>query len=161
MSDKHSFFMVDDDEVSVRLMEMLLEKGGHTVFSTTDSKTAFQKILQKKPDCVLLDIMMPGLDGFELLRQLRRERWLAETKIVMLTSRSYDFDRKRAISLGADGYCTKPIDPRIADHLLEIIQDKMVVTFWGTRGTLPVPGKKSLKYGGNTSCVSLSLPREY
>lgn len=161
MSEKHSVFIVDDDEVLILIMKKLLEKAGHTVFSTTVSTTALQEIIQRKPDCILLDIMMPDLDGFELLGQLRHEPALAETKIVMLSSKSYEFDRKRAISLGADGYLTKPVDPTIVDHLQEIIEDKMALTFWGTRGTLPVPGEKSLKYGGNTSCVSLSLPREH
>lgn len=161
MSEKHSFFMVDDDEILILIMKELLEEAGHTLFSTTASTTALQEIIQRKPDCVLLDIMMPVLDGFELLGQLRRESVLTETKIVMLSSKSYEFDRKRSISLGADGYLTKPVDPTIVDHLQEIIEDKMALTFWGTRGTLPVPGEKSLKYGGNTSCVSLSLPREH
>ena len=161
MSEKHSFFMVDDDEMLIMIMKELLEQAGHTLFSTTTSTTAREEIIQRKPDCILLDIMMPELDGFELLGQLRREPKLAETKIVMLSSKPYEFDRKRSISLGADGYFTKPVDPTIVDHLQEIIEDKMALTFWGVRGTLPVPGEKSLKYGGNTSCVSLSLPREH
>ncbi len=161
MSEKHSFFMVDDDEILIMIVKELLGKAGHTLFSTTVSTTALQDIIQRKPDCVLLDIMMPELDGFELLGQLRREPTLSETKIAMLSSKPYEFDRNRAFSLGADGYFTKPVDPTIVSHLEEIIEDKMTLTFWGTRGTLPVPGKKSLKYGGNTNCVSLSMPRGY
>jgi CheY-like chemotaxis protein/ribonuclease BN (tRNA processing enzyme) len=155
----YSFFIVDDDEDVIIILTRLLESKGHKVSSTMVSNTALQEIIHIKPDCIVLDIMMSDMDGFELLKLLRHESELDASKIVMLSSKAFDFDRRRALELGADDYITKPIDPSsIVDQLQKIIGDSIEMRFWGVRGMLPVPGNKTLKYGGNTSCVSLSLP---
>ena len=74
--------------------------------------------------------------------------------------RPYEFDRKRALKFGADGFILKPINPKtFLGELEKIAEDKIEMTFWGVRGTLPVPGEGSLKYGGNTSCVTLEFAK--
>ncbi len=161
MDKSMKFFVVDDDPVILKLVKTLLEAGGHSVTCTNSSDDAVASIQTQSPDCVLSDIMMPGMDGFELCKKLRDSDALIATKIVMMSVKTYEFDRQRARELGADGYLLKPIDPEtFLDQIRQILADQMILQYWGVRGTLPVPGRKTLKYGGNTPCVTLSLPRE-
>ena len=160
MQPKFSFYIVDDDPDIIELVGELLTPAARKVSANASGLAALPDIISQKPDCVLLDIMMPEVDGLELCRQLRLHGDLADTRIVMLTGKPYDFDRQRALALGADGYITKPMDSqRFLSQLLDIIADKIKMTFWGVRGTLPVPGPATVYYGGNTSCVSLEFPR--
>ena len=160
MAKKRKFFIVDDDRIFIKFLTKYLHSESSTVSHTTSSSSALTEILAQKPDCVILDIMMPELDGLELCRQLRREPSLDATKIIILSAKAYEFDRKRAMSFGADGYITKPVDPdTIAAQIQHIIDDRIEMTFWGVRGTLPVPGAGAIHYGGNTSCMSLAFPK--
>ncbi len=154
-------FVVDDDEVITTIVKKLLIDSGWRVEICNISTQALPGILNSKPDCVLLDIMMPGLDGLELCKQIREQDTLADTRIIMLSAKSYAFDRKRAYEFGADGYILKPPDLKnFTQELRRIVDDEFSLEFWGIRGTLPVPGKNSLRYGGNTSCVSVRFSRE-
>ncbi len=160
MHKKLTFFIVDDDRIFTGLLRRSLESASHTVHHNTSSVDAIQEIVKHVPDCVVLDVMMPEMDGLELIQRLRNEPRLAETKIVVVSGKSYEFDRKRAIAFGADGYITKPVDPKkITGQLQRIIEDRIDMTFWGVHGTLPVPSENTIKYGGNTSCVSLEFSK--
>ncbi len=155
-----SFFVVDDDPDIVELVHSLLEHDGHAVTGTTDSKTALKDILAEKPDCVLIDLMMPGTDGLDLCKLLSERKELQATKLVVISAKPYEPDRARAYEFGAHGYITKPLTPEnFTRRLYRILDDKMELTFWGVRGTLPVPGEGTLKYGGNTSCVSIEFAK--
>lgn len=158
MADSYRFYIVDDDRVSIQLMTRYLKTKGHRVSSNTSSIAALSEIFEQKPDCVILDIMMPEMDGLEILKRLRSEAALAKTKVVVVSGKSYEFDRKRAFSFGADGYIIKPIDsPSFEEQLERIIEDSVEMTFWGVHGTLPVPGDSTTRYGGNTSCMTLEF----
>ena len=104
------FFLVDDDPDTLALVSSLLTGAGHEVIVCSSSADAARDILTARPDCVITDLMMPMMDGFELTRELRRRCELAGMKIVILSAKSYDFDRRRAKEMGADGYLTKPIN---------------------------------------------------
>ena len=154
-------FLVDDDPSITSLVSILLTEGGWRVEVCNSSAQALQGIISSKPDCILLDIMMPELDGLELCKLIREQDSLADTSIVILSGKAYEFDRKRAYKLGANGYLVKPVNTNtFAAELHRIVDDKIELQFWGVRGTLPVPGKDSLRYGGNTSCVSMSFQKE-
>lgn len=155
-----SFYIVDDDPDMVAFMSAMLEEVGHKVTALTCSTTALKEIAKSKPDCALIDLMMPGFDGIELVRKLKDDPALAGTKFIVVSSKPYEFDRKRAFEIGADGYINKPLNAAtFVEKIHRILEDRMEMTFWGVRGTLPVPGEKSLKYGGNTSCVSVEFAR--
>ena len=157
MKKTYRFYLVDDDPISIQLMTRILSNSSHTVFSNTSSTAALKEITDLKPDCILLDIMMPELDGIELCKRIRKEKSLSGVPVVMVTSKIFESDRTRAFRAGAVGYISKPIDPdRLEGQLVRIIEDSLELTFWGVRGTLPVPGERAVRYGGNTSCVSLS-----
>ena len=160
MSPPYKFFIADDDRILIKRVAKYLEDAGHQVSYDTSSVSALEKIIEQKPDCVLLDIMMSEMDGFEVLKRLRAEPAMNNTRIVMISGKPYQFDRKRAFGLGADGYIIKPIDMKKSFARLEwVIQDWIELTFWGVHGTLPVPSKLTTKYGGNTSCATLEFPR--
>ena len=160
MDGQSTFCVIEDDEANLDLMTMMLEHAGHRVFPVQDSNLALDVIRQHKPDCVITDLMMAGLDGFELCKLIRQQPALEATRLIVVTAKSYDFDKRRSLQLGADGFIRKPFDPMtFVDQVQHIVADKLVLAFWGVRGTLPVPGQKSLRYGGNTNCVSLEFPR--
>ena len=155
------FFIVDDDADTLALVSRLLTDAGHEVVVRASSAGAMRDIPDARPDCVITDVMMPEMDGFELMRELRRRPELATIKIVVLSAKSYDFDRRRAKELGADGYITKPIKcETFLQTLLDIVSDRVVVHYWGVHGTLPVPGADYTRYGGNTPCVSVEIGGE-
>jgi len=157
---KYKFFIVDDDRIYLQLLSKLLEKESHEVRHNTSSINALPEIIEQKPDCVVLDMMMPEMDGLELIKRLRSEPGLNATKLIVVSGKSYEFDRKRAFTFGADGYITKPIDTtNIVAQLQRIIEDRIELSFWGVHGTLAVPGEQTTRYGGNTSCVSLEFSR--
>ena len=140
------FLIVDDDPIILQLIKAVLEEGGHSVKSYGSSLQALREISLSRPDCVIRDVIMPEMDGFELCREIRSRRELAAIKIIMCSSKSYDFDRRRAKELGADGYIVKPIRRDTLLGLInEILSDKVTVGYWGVHGTLPVPGPGSLR----------------
>lgn len=157
----YHFVIVEDDHAMAGLMAKLLIKSGHTVQHIDSGNEAIAQIPSIKPDCVLLDLMMPEVDGFTVIQELKREKGLKNTSLIVVSAKAYDFDRKQVLKQGAQGFLTKPINPAtFSDRLERILGDTMSVAFWGCRGTLPVPGEQSLKYGGNTSCVSIEFPND-
>jgi CheY-like chemotaxis protein/phosphoribosyl 1,2-cyclic phosphodiesterase len=152
-------YIVDDSRTQAEIARGLLEREGHQVTVEFSSVDALRDIPTQRPDCVLMDIMMPQLDGHELCRRLRALPELAGTKLVMMSAKAYHFERRRALEMGADGYFVKPLQPAsFAQDLARLVADTLTVGFWGVRGTLPISRKDSLRYGGNTSCVSVSFP---
>jgi phosphoribosyl 1,2-cyclic phosphodiesterase/CheY-like chemotaxis protein len=154
-----SVYIVDDSRTQAEIARALLEKSGHSVRVNQSSVDALREIPSIRPDCVLMDIMMPGVDGYELCRRLRSMSELAGTKLVMMSTKTYPFERKRAAEMGAHGYFVKPLHPAaFVQELERLVADTLTMTFWGVRGTLPVSRSDSLRYGGNTSCVSVAFP---
>jgi phosphoribosyl 1,2-cyclic phosphodiesterase len=155
------FFIVDDDSDTLALVSRLLTDAGHDVIVRSSSAGAVRDIPEARPDCVITDLMMPVMDGFELTRELRRRPELEAMKIVILSAKSYDFDRRRAKEMGADGYLTKPINrDTFLKSISEMVSDRLAVSYWGVHGTLPVPGDAYTRYGGNTPCVSVEISGE-
>ena len=155
------FFIIDDDPDAMALVSLLLTAAGHEVTVRVSSAGAIAEIAEARPDCVITDVMMPVMDGFELTRELRRNPDLAAMKILILSAKSYDFDRRRAKEMGADGYITKPINREsFLKSVNEFISNRIVLQYWGVHGTLPAPGPAYTRYGGNTPCVSVEIGGE-
>jgi CheY-like chemotaxis protein/ribonuclease BN (tRNA processing enzyme) len=156
-----NFYLVDDDADILTVLQRVLESAGHRVESSTSSVHALKHIPVSRPDCVITDIMMPEMDGFELTRELRRRPELAAMKIIVLSAKSYDFDRRRAREMGADGFVSKPFQREtLLESILEIVSSRVTVSYWGVHGTLPAPGAGYTRYGGNTPCVSVEIGGE-
>jgi len=159
MASRLRVYIVDDSRTQAEITRGLLERDGHQVDVSFSSVAALREIPAQRPDCVLIDIMMPELDGHELCRRLRALPELAATKLVMVSAKAYHYERRRALEMGADGFFQKPLDPaRFAAELARLVADTLTVGFWGVRGTLPISRRDSQRYGGNTSCVSVSFP---
>jgi DNA-binding response OmpR family regulator len=104
--------VVDDDKQIVRLVKTYLEQAGYSVLTASDGENALRIIRRERPDLVVLDLMLPERDGWEITRILRSDETLAAIPILMLTARIEDTDKILGLELGADDYMTKPFNPR-------------------------------------------------
>lgn len=104
--------VVDDDKEIVRLVRAYLEQAGFMVLAAYDGETALHTIRREKPDLVVLDLMLPDRDGWDITRVVRGDDAIAATPIIMFTARVEDADRIVGLELGADDYITKPFNPR-------------------------------------------------
>lgn len=157
---KLHFLIIDDNQDYINLTKYVFEKAGYSATIMASSVDALEKIIELQPDCVLSDLVMPTLDGLELYKKIRSIPNIKQPTFIIVSGKVYDFDRDRAFEIGVDGYLTKPYEPKkFIQDVLEIMDQKMHVQFWGVRGTFPVPGKETVNYGGNTNCVSLALPK--
>lgn len=105
--------IVDDEPDILEFLQYNLRKEGYEVVSATDGKQAITTAEREKPNLILLDIMMPELDGVETCRLLRSKKEFADTPIAFLTARDEDFSQITALDVGGDDYITKPIKPRV------------------------------------------------
>lgn len=101
--------IIDDEQSIINLVLAYLRPEGYEVHTATDGPTGLKAARRLKPDLIVLDIMLPGLDGIELLTQLRRE---SEVYVIMLTAKTEETDKIVGLSVGADDYLTKPFSPR-------------------------------------------------
>src|SRR5512135_1396204 len=104
--------VVDDDKQITRLVAIYLEKAGFSVLTAFDGENALRVIRHERPDLVVLDLMLPKQDGWEITRLIRVDEHLATIPILMLTARVEDTDKILGLELGADDYLTKPFNPR-------------------------------------------------
>jgi len=102
--------LVDDEPSIIQLSQMYLEREGYHIDSVKDGEAALIAVERSHPALVVLDVMLPKLDGFEVCRRLRASE--ADTAILMLTARDEDIDKILGLELGADDYLTKPFNPR-------------------------------------------------
>ena len=104
--------VVDDDHDIVRLIKAYLERAGYLVMSAYDGETALHILRRDHPDLLVLDLMLPDRDGWDLTRLIRANPNLAEIPVIMLTARVEDSDKIVGLEIGADDYITKPFNPR-------------------------------------------------
>lgn len=102
---------VDDERHIVRLVQVNLERAGYEVVTAYDGKDALEKVASENPDLVVLDVMMPYMDGFEVLQNLRKNQATRELPVIMLTAKAQDADVFRGWQSGVDCYLTKPFNP--------------------------------------------------
>lgn len=109
--------VVADDDADIRdLVTFKLDNAGFTVVPAADGDEALDVVLEHRPDLALLDVMMPGRSGLDVLRSIRADDSLAGTRVILLTARARDVDVDAGFSTGADDYLTKPFSPRELVH---------------------------------------------
>jgi len=101
--------VVDDEQSLTNMVRAYLEQDGHSIYTAADGPAALKAARTLKPDLVVLDVMLPGMDGIEVLQQLRRE---SDVYVLMLTARADETDKIVGLAVGADDYMTKPFSPR-------------------------------------------------
>ena len=109
---KQKVLVVDDEENIRMLVKFNLEKAGYEVLEASDGNKAIETAVNSTPDIVILDLMLPGIDGLEVCRNLKRHPRTAALPIIMLTAKSDEIDRVIGLELGADDYMTKPFSQR-------------------------------------------------
>lgn len=109
---KDTILVVEDDEDILQLLKYNIENAGFDVLTASDGSEALDKVRRHLPDLVLLDLMLPGLDGFDVCKELKKRVETAEVPIIMLTARGEEVDRIVGLELGADDYVVKPFSPR-------------------------------------------------
>ena len=103
--------VADDDPVIVRLLQVNFRLEGYEVETAAHGEEAIQKATELRPELILLDVMMPGLDGWEVCRRLKDDPNTAQIPVVFLSARAQEEDRRRGLELGVVDYVTKPFDP--------------------------------------------------
>jgi DNA-binding response OmpR family regulator len=105
--------VVADDDPDIReIVVFKLEAAGYEVTATEDGRAALEAIRRLKPDLAVLDVMMPGLTGFEVLEAVRADESLKGTRVLLLTARAHEESVERGLQAGADDYVVKPFSPR-------------------------------------------------
>jgi len=114
----YKILVVDDEPTIVRLMEFILARQGHEMIVAVNGEEALEKIQSQRPDLVLLDIMMPRIDGYEVAQRLRADPATAALPIIMLSAKAQDEDIRKGVEVGIDEYITKPFTP---DYLVQVV----------------------------------------
>ena len=148
--------VIDDSPMALRFTVQLLQQAGYEVEGLNGAELAIEHIHEFRPDIVVSDVMMPGINGFELCNLIRQDESLKDMPVVMASAKAYEADRNKAKRLGADGYILKPFTLEKFDAIM-LSLGSMQLSAWGVRGTLPMPQEGYIRYGGNTSCYSLQF----
>jgi two-component system alkaline phosphatase synthesis response regulator PhoP len=129
--------VVDDEPTILRLVESYLKAESYEVYTAADGPAALKAVHAFKPDLVVLDVMLPGLDGLEVLTRLRRE---SDAYVILLTARTEETDKIVGLSVGADDYVTKPFSPR------ELVARVKAALRRRQSGAGPGPGAEALEF---------------
>src|SRR5574337_1608833 len=109
---KEKILVVDDEQDLVKLIRYHLEKEGYKVISASNGEDALFLTRREKPDLIVLDLMLPAIDGLEVCKRLKADHELANIAIIMLTAKGEEVDITLGLKLGADDYMTKPFSPK-------------------------------------------------
>lgn len=115
-----NIYVIDDDDQLLRMVGLMLERGGHTATLISNPKDGLEKVREEPPDAIVLDVMMPNLSGHDICRQIRADQQLSHLPILVLTARAQAVDREAALKSGANDYLTKPVN---AQDLIEKIDN--------------------------------------
>jgi phosphoribosyl 1,2-cyclic phosphodiesterase/CheY-like chemotaxis protein len=167
--------IIEDDAESRRLISDLFRRDDWKVLEANDGDAGVELALRDRPELILCDLLMPKSNGFQVCRTIREQ--LQPTKIIVVSGRDYKVDRTSALQAGADEYLLKPITWELLSSAIERLLPEIPrgsrpkpaaeresiparIRFWGVRGSIPVPGKSTVRYGGNTSCVEVRADGE-
>lgn len=128
---KASILVVDDEERIRRLLRMYLEKEGYEIDEAEDGETALQKAVEEEYDLILLDLMLPGIDGLEVCNRLRQQK---ATPIIMLTAKGEESNRVQGFEVGTDDYVVKPFSPREVIYRVKAILRRSSATAYLSNG---------------------------
>lgn len=158
---KQKILLVDDEPDILEIIGFNLEKEGYEVFTAPNGKKALEIARREKPDLVLLDVMMPEMDGMDTCRELREDSALKDTLIAFLTARNEDYSQIAGFDAGADDYISKPIKPRVLVSRVKALLRRQVAV----EQTPVKPGNSGIaidkdRYVVYKDGVELSLPKK-
>jgi two-component system alkaline phosphatase synthesis response regulator PhoP len=108
---KGKVLVVDDEVYILHILDFSLNAEGYEVITAEDGEQALAKAKSEQPDLVVLDVMMPKIDGYEACRKLKQDPKMKDVPVILLTAKGRDIDRKLGLEVGADDYITKPFSP--------------------------------------------------
>ncbi len=117
---KNRILVVEDEESLLKLESILLSSKGYNVTGVMDGKSALEEVMARRPDLVILDIMLPEIDGFEVCRRIKENPATSTIPVVMLTAKKNSLDVARGTEVGADAYLTKPFK---SAKVIEVIEE--------------------------------------
>lgn len=167
--------IIEDDAENRRVISDLFRREDWKVLEANDGDVGLELALRDRPELILCDLLMPKSNGFQVCRAIREQ--LQPTKIIVVSGRDYKVDRTSALQAGADEYLLKPITWELLSSTIERLLPEIPrrpkprpavggesisarIRFWGVRGSIPVPGKSTVRYGGNTPCVEVRADGE-
>jgi two-component system KDP operon response regulator KdpE len=157
-----SILVVDDEERMVRFIRLNLEHDGFRVVEAYNGTQAIEQVRNSMPDLVLLDVMMPDIDGFEVLKIVRE---VSTVPVIMLTAKGEEDDRVRGLELGADDYITKPFSPRELVSRVRAVLRRTEGASAGTHGLIEVDDRLQIDFDRREVWVGGELvklrPTEY
>jgi len=121
MSKREKIAVIEDEADILEVVQYNLRREGYLVVSSRNGEEGLERIRKENPDLVLLDLMLPGMDGLEVCRRLKRGQGTADIPIVMLTARDSEADIVAGLEIGADDYLTKPFSPRVLSARLRAV----------------------------------------
>lgn len=113
--------IVDDSPTEVHILSSMLEKSGHTVITASNGEEGIAQARAAKPDLILMDVVMPGMNGFQATRQLTKDAETAEIPIIIVTTKDQETDRVWGLRQGAKDYVTKPIDEAVLSEKINAL----------------------------------------
>ena len=159
---KNRILVVDDEKGLVKLIRLNLEHDGFEVFEANNGAQAMDRLRAVIPDLVLLDVMMPDLDGFQVLRMIRE---VGSTPVIMLTAKGEENDKVRGLELGADDYVTKPFSPRELTSRIRAVLRRGSFADQTDTGKIDVDGRLQIDFDRHEVWVDGELvqlrPTEY
>jgi phosphoribosyl 1,2-cyclic phosphodiesterase/CheY-like chemotaxis protein len=158
---RKKILVIDDDADILALRRMRLQAEGYEVRGLGDGSAAMEAMADFRPDLVILDLIMPNISGDALLMRIRDDATYAPVKIIVSSAKNFESDQKFCLGLGADAYLAKPVDDgALKATIRSLLKEQVTLRFWGTRGSIARPGRDTLKFGGNTPCVTLEMSRD-
>lgn len=182
---KRRILIADDTPQILDLLKRILVKAGFEIETAVDGMDALDKVLAFNPDLMFLDIMMPRVHGIDVLKQLKENSATSHIGVIMCSARNFKSDSEQAMELGAFDFLVKPFEkdqvltlveaffsrrlpPLAAPSAVPVVGGSATEMYapdldlsqpywrlWGTRGSIPVPGQKVARHGGNTSCLEV------
>lgn len=140
---RRKILVVDDEERMIRFIRLNLEHDGFVVIDAFNGKQALQRLRDSTPDLILLDVMMPDLDGFEVLQMVRE---ITSVPVIMLTAKGEEDDRVRGLELGADDYITKPFSPRELVSRIKAVMRRTEGASGGMHGLIQVDERLKIDF---------------
>jgi two-component system, OmpR family, alkaline phosphatase synthesis response regulator PhoP len=161
MSTNFKILLVDDEPDIIEFLSYNLKKEGYQILSATNGKEAVDVARKELPHLIVLDVMMPDMDGIETCREIREQKGLQDVLIAFLTARSEDYTQIAGFEVGADDYITKPIKPRVfisrVKALLRRLQNAQSAETDFSFGEIKIDKEKHLVYKGE---LEISLPKK-
>jgi CheY-like chemotaxis protein len=109
---RKTILVIEDNEMNMKLVKVLLQKGQFNILEAVDAESGIRLAQEQRPDLILMDVQLPGMDGLTATRIIKEDPVLEGVRVIALTSYAMEGDAKKALEVGCDGYITKPIDTR-------------------------------------------------